>query len=342
MIQLDGSVEEGGGAILRTALALSTLTGKPFEIINIRKNRPKPGLKQQHMHAIIALEKLTGCSVTDCEVGSEKLTFIPGEINRKFVNVEIGTAGSMTLVMQSLLLPIIFSGKTITIKITGGTDVKWSVPIYYFSNVFLPHITYLSETSVEIKKRGYYPKGGGEVYFRSKARDMTKWEKFEITNRAKLLSIRGVSHASSDLIDAKVADRQAEAAKVAFIGIKDATIQRSYTQTDSPGSGITIWAVYSSGQEIGRPIIIGADSLGEKGKKSEDVGREAAEKLKKEMNSDAAVDSHLADMLIPYMAVTKGRIKTSEITSHIKANIYVAEKFLNTKFRLEGNMIIAE
>ncbi|MBU1202230.1 MAG: RNA 3'-terminal phosphate cyclase [Nanoarchaeota archaeon] len=344
MIKLDGSFGEGGGAILRHALALSTLTGKPFEIENIRKGRPKPGLKAQHVHSVVVLEKLSGCSVTGCEVGSEKLTFVPGEIKNKSVKVDVGTAGSITLLLQSVIIPCIFSGKTVSITIIGGTDVKWSVPIDYMTNVLVPYLRRVAEIEVQIAKRGYYPSGGGEVTIKIKGQNSMIVKETKIDNRGKLLSIRGISHASADLMEAKVADRQAESAKIILQDLNVSTnIIRTYNKTLSIGSGITLWALFENqSDEYTTPIIIGADALGERGKKAEDVGEEAARKLKAEMNSQAAVDKYLADQLISFIAVTKGKIATSEVTNHTKSNIYVAEKFLNTKFRIEENTIISE
>jgi len=342
MIKIDGSFGEGGGAILRQALALSTLTGKPFEINNIRSNRPTPGLKAQHMHSIIALEKISNSSVTNCEIGSKKITFIPGHIKNKSVEVDVGTAGSITLLLQSLMLPIVFSGKKVIIKLTGGTDVKWSQPIDYFNNVLVPVFRKYADIEVKTLRRGYFPKGNGIVSLQiSSHSEGLNRQPLDFTNRGKLLQIRGVSHASSDLMDLRVADRQADSAEVQLsnLGVP-VRIDRQYSNSHSTGSGILVWGVFGSDtSEVHRPIIIAGDSLGEKNKKSEDIGKEAALNLKKEIESEAVVDKYLADQLIPLLAITSGEIKTSEITKHAKANIYVAEKFLSVKFKIEGNVI---
>ncbi|MFC2136525.1 RNA 3'-terminal phosphate cyclase [Bacteroidota bacterium] len=343
MIKLDGSFGEGGGAILRQALALSTLTGKPFEISNIRKGRPKPGLKAQHLHSIIALEKISNCNVTNCEIGSEKLTFIPGIVKNKNVDVDVGTAGSITLLLQSIMLPIIFSGKTVTLNITGGTDVKWSQPVDYFANVLVPTLKDYAGIDVRTMARGYYPKGQGKVTvkIKSKVQDIKDINMISLGDRGELLQIRGVSHASSDLADAEVADRQASYAQDLMVNLRvPVHITRQYAKTFSTGSGITLWAMFGQEEtEVFKPIIVGADALWEKGKKAEDVGKEASENLKKEINSGAVADKYLADQLIPFLAITKGRIKTSKITNHSKSNIYVTEKFLDVKFKIEENII---
>ncbi len=344
MIQLDGSVAEGGGAILRTALALSTLTGKAFEISNIRSNRPKPGLKAQHVQSLMLLDKLTKCGFTGCEEGSTKLMFIPGEIKAKKVEVDIGTAGSITLLLQSALLPCVFSGKGVNITVKGGTDVNWSIPADYLINVVAPHLRRLADIEVQIKKRGYYPKGQGEMNVKIKGQNTYLWQEINLTKKEKILSIRGISHASTDLLDRQVADKQADRAEYLLTGYGvPVTISRTYNKTESLGSGITLWAIITSGEpEMSYPVILGSSCLGTKNKKSEDVGREAALDLRKEIDSLAIVDKHLADQLIPYLGITKGKIITSKITNHTLANIYVTEKFLNVRFEIEGNTITAK
>ncbi|MFH1770309.1 MAG: RNA 3'-terminal phosphate cyclase [archaeon] len=343
MIKINGSFGEGGGAILRQALALSVVTGKPCEIENIRSNRPTPGLKAQHMNSIIALEKLTDSSVTNCEIGSEKITFIPREVMGRTIQIDIGTAGSITLLLQSLILPSILSGKNITINLTGGTDVKWSQPIDYFVHVFVPIIKKYADIEVRTMKRGYYPKGSGKVIVKINSKQAGLERKpLDLTKRGKLLQIRGISHASSDLFERSVADRQADNAEVLLSGLGvSVRVERQYSNTESTGSGITLWAMFSRDEEDGQPIFLGSDSLGEKTKKSEEVGREAVDALKKEIDSGAVVDKYLADQLIPLLAITKGEIKTSEITKHTLSNIYVAEKFLDVKFEIDGNIIRA-
>ncbi|MBC8495591.1 RNA 3'-terminal phosphate cyclase [archaeon] len=343
MIEIDGSYGEGGGAILRQALALSTLTNQPFEINNIRKGRPKPGLKAQHMHSIIALEKISKCSVMGCEVGSEKLTFIPGTVTNKTIDVDVGTAGSITLLMQSLLLPIIFSEKTVTLNITGGTDVKWSQPIDYFASVLVPHLKEYADIEVKTMQRGYYPKGNGKVTIKIKSKtNQEELLPILLDEKGELLQIKGISHASADLINAKVADRQAKNAEILLSDLRvPVSITRQYSNSLSTGSGITLWAVFSKNSYDEIPVILGGDALDEKGKRAESVGEEAAFNLKKEVKSEAVVDSYLADQLIPLLGLTKGIIKTSKITKHTESNIYVTKKFLDVTFEVENNHIKA-
>jgi len=346
MIELDGSHGEGGGAILRQALALSMLTGKAFRIDNIRKGRCNPGLAAQHVACVDAAMALCNAEVVGRYTGSTELSFSPGTFKGGRHDINIGTAGSITLLLQSVMLPSIFCGKKVSLHVTGGTDVKWSQPFDYFASVFLPQMRRYADIEANLFKRGYYPAGGGEVkiVINGKYSSPGNAPSILLLEQKKLLQIRGVSHASLDLEQARVAERQADSAKLFLDKLKAPfSITNQYYVSPSTSSGITLWAIFGD-DEIDQmnPIILGADSLGDKGKKSEQVGREAAESLLPEINSGAAVDKHLADQLIPFMALTGGLIRTSEVTDHVRSNIYVAEKFLEVKFEIKDNIISCE
>ena len=138
MLKIDGSYGEGGGQIIRTALALSTITGKGFEAINIRQGRKQPGLKAQHLHCIKALEELCGAKAEHSELGSSTLKYKPGKIKGKDIKIDIGTAGSISLLLQAVLLPCFFADKKVKLDIIGGTSGKWAMPFDYFNNVLVP------------------------------------------------------------------------------------------------------------------------------------------------------------------------------------------------------------
>jgi RNA 3'-phosphate cyclase len=347
MIELDGSHGEGGGAILRQALALSMLTGKAFRINNIRKRRANPGLAAQHVACVDAAMKICTAEIVGCYTGSTEVEFKPGEFKGGHHEINIGTAGSITLLLQSLLLPSIFCGKKVSFHIIGGTDVKWSQPFDYFYSVFLPQMRRYADVEANLFKRGYYPKGGGEVRIAINGKYYTNpgsAPSILLLEQKRLLQIRGMSHASADLEDAKVAERQSESVKLYLEKLKAPfSFNHQYFNSLSTGSGITLWAVFGEDEtDSNNPVILGADSLGEKGKKAEEVGKEAADNLLREINSGAAVDKHLADQLIPFLALCGGIIRTSEITNHVKSNIYVAEKFLDVKFEIKDKIISCE
>ena len=350
MIKLDGSYLEGGGQIVRTALALSTITQKPFEITDIRKGRPKPGLKNQHLFCIKSLEKLCNAKTGYAELGSTKLRFIPNKIKPQTISIDIGTAGSITLLLQSILIPLIFTKSKSKLKITGGTDVAWSPQIDYFTEIILPHLRRYAEIETSLLKRGYYPKGAGIVEIKIKPKyDLENKEeipKIELTEQCKLIQIKGISHASSDLQKANVAERQAKTARLILSSLNSPThITTEYSDTSSTGSGITLWAIFSKDLDeidFNNPIRLGSDALGKKGNPSEEIGKQAAEKLLKEIESKAPIDSHLADNLIPFIALLGGKIKVSEITDHTLTNIYVCEQFLDIKFEVDKENKIIE
>lgn len=354
MIVLDGSA--GGGQMARTALALSSLTGKPFRMINIRSERPDPGLKAQHVQCVKALQQLCNAKADGAELGSKELLFIPGKISAKNLTIDIGTAGSITLLLQAVLLPCMFAQKTSTLTLIGGTDTEWSMPIDYFANVLVPQYRRICGLQTKTLKRGYYPKGGGTVELTIKPeikrnefetfedfQALLKHKAFSLVKQGELASIKGTSYASKDLANAQVAERQASSARQTLAHLKvPLEINVEYSDTLSTGSGITLWAIFSTNDDIDNdnPVRLGADALGEKGKPAEKVGVDAANKLLSEIKSNAPVDSHLADNLIPLIALCRpSKIKTSTITAHTKTNMQVVEAFLGKIFTEKDNII---
>jgi len=328
MIEIDG--KEGGGQVIRTALALSSVTGKPFRAVNIRAGRAKPGLKAQHLAGIQALEDLSFADARHEGEGSQVLEFHPGKIKPQTLAIDIGTAGSITLLLQSLLLPCCLAEGKVRLKIKGGTDVKWSMPIDYLIQIVLAHFECLADFKINEMRRGFYPKGGGllDITIRPKA---SKPAPIIMDEKPDVQKIHGVSCASSSLRHAEVAERQAKAAKRKLSSLDiPVRIRVAYHETACPGSVVTLWG---GG--------MGGDALGEPRKRSEAVGAEAGAELLYLLCSDAVVDSHLADNLIPLMGLYGGRILTDEISGHVKANISVCEKFLDTKYRVEGGIIEA-
>ncbi len=341
MIEVDGSHREGGGAILRQSLAMSMYTGKDFEISSIRANRPEPGMKMQHLKALNTAQRLVNAEVEGNHQGSTKVVFKPESLTSQSIKVDVETAGSITLLMQTFLLPCVFSLQNFKFELLGGTDVKWSQPVDYFANVLLPHLKRFADFEFDVEKRGYYPKGDGKVKLRINGGGKPEVP-IDLTEQGRLQQIKGVSHASQDLASREVADRQAKNAELLLSRLESpVNVRREYSNTSSTGSGITLWAIYGNeeGADMEEPVILGGDSLGEPSRKAEEVGEEAARSLRKEMESGAAADKYLADQLIPFMAVAGGSLKTSEITEHARSNIYVAEKFLDVDFEVEDKII---
>ncbi|MFP3946011.1 MAG: RNA 3'-terminal phosphate cyclase [Archaeoglobaceae archaeon] len=311
MIKIDGSYGEGGGQILRTAVSLSCITGEPVEINKIRAYRPKPGLAMQHLKGIEAAKMITSAEVEGLQVGSTRVVFKPRKVKSGSYTIDIQTAGSVTLILQTVLLPALTT--EISLKIKGGTDVKWSPPVDYMDNVTLKALKKMNASvSTKLVTRGYYPQGGGEIKVTTTS---SKLRGFNFEQQE--YPIQGISHSSN--LPPHVAQRQASAAQKTLQSKGfDAHIDTQVESYFSTGTGITLWCGYKGGS-----------ALGEKGKKAEKVGEEAANNLLSELKSDSSFDRFLADQLMPFAAVASGNTTytTSEITLHQKSNSYVIKEF---------------
>jgi RNA 3'-terminal phosphate cyclase (ATP) len=318
-IEIDGSYGEGGGQIVRTAVALSAVTGKPVKIKKIRQGRRKPGLAPQHAQAISALARLCSARITGVEPGSSEVSFDPGEIQGGSYRIDIGTAGSITLLMQCLMPATLKADGPVSLEIQGGTDVQWSPTVDYFKNVFLPALTrFRAEVSLEIRQRGYYPKGQGSVVLSVEPGDLQS----ALLIRSETHRVDGVSHSSN--LPEHVARRQAESALQALKDAGyDAEVSSEILALPSTGSGITLWSGFK-----------GASALGKRGLPAEKVGRTAAEEMISEMASSTSVDVHLADQLIPYIALAGGSYTTREISMHARTNIWTARHFLDREIKV--------
>ncbi|WP_099209755.1 RNA 3'-terminal phosphate cyclase [Thermococcus henrietii] len=327
-VEIDGSYGEGGGQILRTAVALSVITGKPVRIHRIRANRPNPGLRPQHLHGILALKELSNARVRGAKVGSTVLEFVPGRAEPKHIKVPIKTAGSIALVLQELLPAMAFVGGSF--EVTGGTDVPWSPPVDYLRNVTLFALEKMGlKAEIELKRRGHYPKGGGLVLGR-----VERWEERKplvALEWRKIERFAGISHATN--LPAHVAERQAKSAeeKLRSLYSVPVEIEREISRSLGPGSGIVVWAETDS-------LRLAGDALGKRGKPAEVVGREAAEELIEQLTPRKAVDKFLGDQLIPFLAFAGGEIGVAEITNHLVTNVWVVERFLGRTFEVEGEI----
>lgn len=322
LIELDGSAGEGGGQILRTALGLSAVTGKPFRITNIRANRPKPGLAPQHAKAVEAAALLCdGRAEPAPRPGVTELTFVPGAIRSGAFDLDVGTAGSVCLVLQALLPAAAFAPGPVELRLAGGTDVAWAPPADHTRFVLRPALAAMGlRFDVGVERRGYYPKGGGRVRVRVEPGPLRALR----LTAPRDAEVAGISHASNL---PGVAARQADAARrtLGEAGT-GGRIEVEEGRGPGPGSAITLW----SG-------LKGGSSLGERGKPAEKVGREAAERLLTALRSPAAVDGHLGDQLVPFVALAEGpsEVTVPETTPHLETNIAVAERFTGRRFRIE-------
>lgn len=321
MLKIDGSHGEGGGQILRTALALSMVKGRDIEVRNIRANRSNPGLSHQHLKAIEAASEISNAKTEGLEKGSKKITFEPGEIEGGVYNFDIGTAGSVTLLLQALIPPAIHARQDMTIKVRGGTDVKWSPPYDYFENVFLDLLRKMKvDIGSELLKRGHYPKGGGKVKV-----DIEPSELQHLSFTDEIERIEGRAFVS-ELPD-HIAERMKKQVLKEFIETETSISIKSY-ESASAGTGIVIWT------EGG--MVLGKGVLGEKGVPAEEVGKEAVEGLKKDIDAGVDIDTNAADQLIPFLALSdqEGTLTTRKLTGHLKTNVWLVNRFFKNEIEL--------
>jgi RNA 3'-terminal phosphate cyclase (ATP) len=332
LFEIDGAQKSGSGTILRLSVALAATIGQPLHICNIRQNRPQPGLKPQHLEAVLTAAKLCNAEVQGATLNSRELWFRPREIRSGNFEAEIGTAGSISALLLAVLPICAFAKDTVHLHVAkGGTDVSHSPTINYMRNVFLPVLKWTGlDASITVHKYGYYPKGMGEVTLT--VMPCRYLQPLKLESFGKLKSIKGVS-VCTFLAERKVAERQAKAASDYLSKNGYASNIQVVNDRSNPlqkGSSIVLWVETDTG------AVMGADAIGELGKTSEAVGREAAEKLYTEISAVPTVDVHLADLLIPYMALAEGAstFSTRTISDHLEANIWLAEKMLGVRFNV--------
>jgi RNA 3'-terminal phosphate cyclase (ATP) len=312
MLEIDGSALEGGGQILRTAAALSAVTGTPFAITNIRAKREKPGLRPQHAAAVRAVAGICNARCRGLETGSISLEFRPGSPVETSLKIDIGSAGSIPLVLQAWLPAALCTGGIITV--TGGTEVEKSPTIDYFNvinkGILIGHG---ADISVTINGRGYYPRGGGSVTVRVKGP-----AEISPINPENARGPGPTIYSYASNLPAHVAERQAEAARH-FLGKATGREFAVHTATSagiSTGSSVTACDGWK-----------GASATGKRGLPAEEVGKSAASLLMQELGGPGTVDSHLADQLLIYIALYGGHFTAPEFTLHAKSVCWLLELF---------------
>ena len=324
-MNIDGSNGEGGGQMLRTSLAISAITGEPLRMGKIRANRPKSGLARQHMKAVELLAAMTGAEVDGVAEGSRAISFTPHGLPGGDYRLDVGTAGSITLILQAAIPAALFAASPTKILLTGGTDVKWSPTIDYLKHVFLPACGLEPHVELKVLRRGYYPRGGGEV--EATISPCKSKGPILLEPGSETTSVQGIIYSSN--LPSHV-PRRIEEAAMSALGMP-VDIVHENSDALSPGCGITLWA------RRGRGGILGAVSIGERGVRSEEVGGGCAKMLKEEMSSGASADVHLGDQLLLPLALWGGSFSCRELSLHAKTNIDVIESFLGTRFTVSGS-----
>ena len=332
-VVIDGSMKSGSGTMLRLSVAFSAITGRPLRMFNIRAKRSNPGLRPQHLEAVLTAARLCGARVEGARVGSMEIAFRPGPIRGGTIRAEIGTAGSIPMLMMTILPICLFAEEPVRVLVEkGGTDVRHSPTINYLRFVFLPTLAKMGvRARIRVLRYGYYPKGMGvaELY----VEPVRELKPLVLEEFGEVVEVGGVS-VCTFLEERRVADRQARAARKALAreGL-EADIEVVYDRSNpvQKGSSIVLWARTDEG------VLLGSDAIGELGKPAEKVGREAAEGLLAELRARATADIHMADMLVPYVALAEGRSAylVRALTDHLEANIWLAEKMMGARFRVE-------
>ncbi len=332
MITIDGSEGEGGGSILRLASALALIRQEKIRIDNIRKKRANPGLRPQHLQGLIALTDLCGGELIGGKVGSNSITFIPNNSWNPTLKISIPTAGSIGLVLQVLQIGMLAS-KTHEVKISfegGATFGKWAPSIPYIKHVTWEIFRRMGYSlNIEIVRQGFFPKGGAKVKTTMEA--PKRLNGLHLKQDKTYSSAKIISIASTHLKRAKVAERQG-------LTIQDelnknsitSTMEISYVTAQNPGSGVLI---YSSMENT----VLASDSVGEKRKSAEKVGFSAATKYLNTLLSGNSIDIHLADQLVPVMALADSSsiFTTPKITNHTQTNINLLKRFSDTEIIIE-------
>jgi len=333
LIEIDGSYGEGGGQILRTALSLSAILQKPFSIHHIRSKRKNPGLQAQHLEAVEALARITEAQTEGVKFGSQKITFLPQKILPGNYQFEVKTAGSTLLLFQAMFLPLLMAQRPSRVTLVGGTHVLWSPPFHYLSEVLLPTLEPMGiSIDATIEKWGFYPRGGGKIQLKINPAHQLK--PIRLTDRGSLRRIRGLSAISN--LPRHIAERQKDQVmkKIQKELNMDAEINILYdAPSNGPGSFLFLLAEYEK-------TIAGFSSLGQRGKPAEKVADEAVVDLKDYLSSDGCIDPHLADQLVPFMAMTKGNssFTTTRMTNHLLTNLWIISHFLQGKVEKQGEI----
>lgn len=339
LVVIDGSYGEGGGQVLRSAIALAALLGRPVRIENIRAKRKNPGLQAQHLTSVRAAARVCDAHLEGAHLESTVLEFVPrsapraGQYRHDVAEARRGgSAGSTSLVFQCVLLPLAFASGTSRVTIQGGTHVAWSPPYHYLADVFLPTLARMGITcTLKLERWGWYPHGGGVIHAEVHGiGPHGRLQGLTLMKRGDLVRLTGFSAVSN--LPRHILERQAEQAESLLRQAGYAPrIERLTPRASGPGTAVYLLAEYEHTKA-------GFVAYGRRGKPAEAVAQEAVDAFLTYHRTEAALDPHLADQLILPMALAEGpsAFTTSEITKHLLTNIWVVQHFTDTRFEIEG------
>lgn len=326
MIEIDGSQGEGGGQMVRSSLALSMLTGRPFLLDNIRARRKNPGLQRQHLTAVKAAGQISAAGMLGASLHSSRLQFAPGPVQSGSYRFDIGTAGSASLVLQTVLLPLMLAEGHSELTLVGGTHNPLAPPYEFFALAYLPLLHRLGlHASVELVRRGFFPVGHGEL--RIAVSPATELRDFELLDRGDLLR-QGVQVIVAKLPES-VAHREVGTLKAKLGWKKEHFKILEDTTSRGPGNAVLVVLEYQNVTEV---IV----SFGERGKRAEQVAQEAGDETLAYLDSTAPVGPHLADQLLLPLGIAAsrghtGRFRTLPLTQHSLTHIEILQRFLDVQ-----------
>ncbi|VUD67438.1 RNA 3'-terminal phosphate cyclase [Thalassocella blandensis] len=327
MIIIDGATGEGGGQIFRTALTLSMALGKPVRILNIRAGRKKPGLLRQHLACLKAARAISSAEVTGDVIGSQDVTFVPGKVKAGSFHFSVGSAGSTTLIFQTIFPVLALQDEVSEVTLEGGTHNGMAPSFDFLHACFLPAVEKLGFTfASQIESYGFYPAGGGRwttrIYPRKQARPLLLLQRGQLQGCEALVT--------QAKIPFSVADRELEVLRRA-LHIDDANLHRRNVNSVGPGNIVSLQLQYSDHVEV-------MEAIGERGVRAEQVAKKLVMQVQNYQASEAPVGEFLADQLIVPMALTEGGcFCASPLSSHFNTNVAVVEKFLDVNVEINHN-----
>ena len=339
MLYIDGSAKSGSGTIVRYAVAMASLLGEELHIDNIRAKRDKPGLRPQHLASVRACAQMCGAQVEGAAVNSREIVYRPGgKIKGGHYQWEIGTAGSTTLLVMSLLPLALFADEETILRISGGLFQDFAPSAHHMQYVLFPTLRKMGiGAELEIIRPGYVPKGGGIIQVKVKPVG-SGINPLKLLKQGEVREVAGLA-LSSQLREQRVSARMAEECQK-VLAEKDyhARIKTLWDETAlQAGASLALWAETDSG------CLLGSDQAGKRGRSSESIGRYVARNLLEDLETGATVDRYLADQLIIYAALAVGATEyiIPRSTEHVDANLWLVEK-LGARAHLEGNNLRIE
>ena len=326
MVTIDGSQGEGGGQILRSSLAMSLVTRRPFTITNIRAGRKKPGLMRQHLTAVNAATEVGQAKVTGATLGSAKLTFEPGEVRCGDYHFAVGTAGSTTLVLQTVLPPLLSAAGPSTLRLEGGTHNPSAPPYDFLARAFLPLINRMGPTvSATLVRPGFYPAGGGE--FTVSITPAASLRPIELLERGAIKRVTATAKVAH--LPRSIGEREVRTiAKKLNLADEDLAVEE-IADSRGPGNIVTIEIESEHVTEV-------FTGFGERHVPAEAVADKAAQQARRYLSVDVPAGEYLTDqLLIPLALAGRGTFRTLGLSRHAGTNIAVLKSFLDIEFEID-------